>query len=667
MAVDTIYLRDSTTDTTYYWVSADGTNWSDSIVSTYDVPYYKISSVSLKDTKAHYFEFKGALFCCQQYDDQTYSKLYINGDLGVVKTGGSTTSVIADSGSVTWTADEAINCILVIVSGTGKSQPQNWRVITDNTATSSGETTFTVEAFDVAPAAGDIFAIVASDKWTEITDFDTNWNVRVTDVLSANGSMYFACGDSTAMVRVNAYSNAGAWTYTYSGITASVDAETGQFTYLGQASDQAGNYIWGAKGGYPSTIAYATAADNTGFTGSNETVLTFSSAINVGDLEERITGLEVYGEYGELVVLKEGSIHRIFDKKPYQIGVREMERAKDGRNGKAHCVHGAYLFFSFQNTVFRYYQNNVDRVGPDTAEVGIPTSNRAGHFADLTGYPGLVLGAMDAGEDGVSSVLSYNGQGWCELYRGTAGERIQSIYVQPIPGNAPDRLWISQAETHVWMPMSIDPYNHPSDSYNPYVFATEGILITAWYYLGLQEIDKLFNSIKVVCEDAGTDEQVYVSYQVDDGTTWTDVAGSINQFSEELDLATVPSVTGKRIRFRLRLTSSDGADTPRVLATVLEAITRLPNKYITTLTFRVVDYDTDLTGNKDLYTSADTKLNDLDGMMNLIAPVSVTSMVSQLDGAKAFVDALNMNPYIVSVGNHKRKEGYIGQIRLVEI
>ena len=58
-----------------------------------------------------------------------------------------------------------------------------------------------------------------------------------------------------------------------------------------------------------------------------------SSAINVGNLWERITGLEVYGDYGNLHVLKEGSVWQIIDKKPYRIDIREMGNTMDYRNG----------------------------------------------------------------------------------------------------------------------------------------------------------------------------------------------------------------------------------------------------------------------------------------------------------------------------------------------
>jgi hypothetical protein len=663
--VDLEYLRSATNNS--YWQSTNGTTWS--TVTATPPPAFTAYPTAI-DTKPKLFEYKGALYAVSINDDASTSKLYLNGDQGVVKTGGSVTSVIADSGVKTWAEDEAIGCVMKIVAGSAAAQPQPWRPITDNLVTDvNGETTFTVApAFDVAPAAGDIFAIVASDDWTEVVGFDTNYKTassgitpRVTDVLAVNGAVYFAMGDGQVLTRMYAYSNAGAWTYDYSTFgtyTGSV-AETGKFTHLAYGSDQTGTYIFGAKGGYPSTVAKAPAVD---YTAASPTpaALVFATAENVGDLWEQITGIEVYGEYGNLFAFKEGSIWFRMDGNWYKTDIREMENTRDNRNGRAHMVHGMYLYFSWHNTVERYYSNLVDGVGPEQAEVGTPDATKAGHFSSLVGYPGLVIGAVDAGTSGYSTILAYNGVGWCEWYAGAQGARIQSLYVQSIPGNKVDRLWAGVGSDIVWLPLSVDPFNHPDSSY---YFTDSGYLITSWYYLGLQDIDKLYNSLKMVVENtsstSGAEERVALAYQKDGDTTWTDVTGYYDSFSEELDLASTPSVTGKRIRFKFTLSSHDGANTPRIVATILEAITRLPNKYITTVTARLDPDD------PDDYTSALTKFNALTTMQDAVLPVTVESLVDMLDGKTAFIDGLTPRGY--KAINKNGRTSYVIQFSLIEI
>lgn len=224
--------------------------------------------------------------------------------------------------------------------------------------------------------------------------------------------------------------------------------------------------------------------------------------------------------------------------------------------------------------------------------------------------------------------------------------------------------------------MSIDPFNHPKDgtyTANSYNFCTSGELITAWIYLGLHAVDKLFNSIRLVTECGiamgTTTEDVEVSYMKDDDTSWTAIATHFTTFSQEQDLVSgTPTVAGKRIRFKFNLKSHDGAYTPRILASVLEAMVRLPVKYATTLTFLIEDDALDMQGFPDEYTSHSTKLTALESMMNQAAPVTVTSIVTQLNGRTAFVDSINVSPMKVHIKTATGdREAYVGRMSLIEV
>lgn len=670
-------------------ISTNGSDWTSGSITFYYEPYFTIYG-SDKICKQNLFEYKGALFTVGKVDDNTAPKLYIIGDQGMCETTDTTTTVIKTHSSVRdWAEDEAIGAILVLVSGTGSDQPQNWRPITDNAAHADGPpitNSFTVSpAFDVMPDDTTQYAIVASDVLKEVTDaagasFSTNyWTTASTtgtpivkDVLVANGAVYFALGEGSEVVitRMHAYDNSGTWTFSFSDLndyTDGTEPETAAFSYLKLASDQAGTYIWGAKGGVPSSIYYASIVDATAWT-STATALTWSSAINVGELDERITGLEVYGDYGNLFVLKEGSIWQIIDKKPYRVDVREMGNTTDYRNGAAHTVHGKYLYFSWHDTLMRYIDGYIDGVGPDQAEVGTPTANRAGHFSSLTGYKGLVLGSIDAGTSGVSSVNAYNGQGWCELYSGTSGARIQNIYVQSIPGNTVDRLWISEGAKIVWIPLSTDPFNHPDSSYN---FSTSGYLITSWFYVGLQEVSKLFANLKMVIENTtASEEWVTAEYQVDGDTSWNDVNNTalneFDTFSEEVALYSTYILDGKRIRFRFTLYSHDGAETPRIIASVLEAAVRVPTKYVTQVMCRLADDDRTLEGAPDDTRLAITKYNALVAMQTLATPVSISSPVELINSKYAFVD--NVTPIQTAIFDKAgKKNKYVVSFSLIEV
>ena len=66
-------------------------------------------------------------------------------------------------------------------------------------------------------------------------------------------------------------------------------------------------------------------------------------------------------------------------------------------------------------------------------------------------------------------------------------------------------------------------------------------------------------------------------------------------------------------------------DSPRIIASVLEAAVRVPNKYITNVMCRLEDYDTQRDGAPDEVDLAISKWNRLTWMQSLAKPVSVES------------------------------------------
>ena len=650
-----------------WWAENPPMTWT--ATSAAPGPFFTVYAAAL-NTNVLAFTYKGALYGVTRPDDGTYSKLMINGDAGAATALSTTTSVKLGSGLATHTANDAVGQILKIMSGTGSDQPQNWRIITANDATGTtgaGITVFTVSAFDVAPDVTSVIAIKGSNVWTEITGFHTNYATAVVrDILVCHGAVYFACGDALAMIRWASRNAAGVWTHDWSGVGGSA-AEDGTFTFLARGQDQYGEYILGAKGGYPAQTQRATAVDWSAGTGAAK--LTWDAAVSMGDLYERITGLGNYGQYGQSLGLKEGSVHTYYEKAWQVLSCPAMYATLDSRTGRAWCVQEPYLYYSYNNTIVRYFNQYLDGVGPDKAEVAIPTGNRYGPFTCLKVYPGLVLGSVDAGPGvNVSTVLAYNEHGWCELYRASPGARIQNIYLQEIDGQAPARLWISEGTKLVWIPMSPDPLNHPSDGYNPYQFCADGYLITAWNYLGVHGVDKLFNSIRVVAENlsatVGAECLVYVSYQVDEGD-WTFIETAISAFDQELDLATAPSVHGKRIRFMFGLHTTTGLTSPRIIATVLEALAVYPIRYITDIRFRVGDKDVDLNHKPDKYQDHDLKLNDLETLQADAVPPLITAVSTQIHNKYQRIDAINIDPH--KIETETGEEVYIGTATLVEV
>ena len=77
------------------------------------------------------------------------------------------------------------------------------------------------------------------------------------------------------------------------------------------------------------------------------------------------------------------------------------------------------LFFSWHDTVMRYYRGYLDNVGPNSQDISSPQNYR-GVISQLVSYPGMLVASIDAGDNGYSTVNAYNGSGWCNLFTAPA-------------------------------------------------------------------------------------------------------------------------------------------------------------------------------------------------------------------------------------------------------
>jgi hypothetical protein len=268
-----------------------------------------------------------------------------------------------------------------------------------------------------------------------------------------------------------------------------------------------------------------------------------------------------------------------------KIPLEELGSLSSPENGLGHCVNGTYLYFNIGEKIERYFNRTLDDVGPDRDE-GLP-NDRPGIPKSLVSYPGRVYAAIDAGSGGTSSVLALDGTAWHEVYRAPqSGLRIKNIYAQAIPNTNVDRLWISMGSDVVWVPISLNPYTE-----SDFTFTHEGHLITSYIYANLQDVVKLWKSLKIFVENVTATRNIIADYQVDGDTTWTEIGTFDTVPVEEIDIAsTLPQA--KRIRYRLRFFTDDQTETPRLKAIVTEGVAFVPVKYQYAWTFKVTQ-DTD--------------------------------------------------------------------------
>jgi len=661
-------------------MSNNGTTWT-SLGYDFNL-YYRVLPAD-KYMRAFFGEYRGVGLCALTYEDGTVSDVLMNGECGVAS--GASSSTTLHVHGKTWTADVWKGCIVKIMKGTGKGQ---WRLITSNI---SDELTVS-PAWDVTPATlVSEYAIVASDIWTEIgTAAYTaghGWTagpppVVATDMIVANGMVFFALGDAVAVSRLRLYNNAGTWTEVWLN-----EAAGSMGTYLGRAGDQNGDYLWTLTRGGPSTYNYAdiSTVDGSGGGASPAALTWLATALNIGNTDSFTSNCLNYGEYGNLYVIKEDGIMQIVDKKPYLVPISELPESCDYRNGIAAIQWNVYLVFSWHNTLLRWYQNSLDNIGMTSTENGLPY-NRQGNVAAVVGYPGMLIKAIDAGPNGYSSILAWNAQGWCELYRApVAGRRIRSMWIQPIPGDAVDRLWFTCGSDIMHLPLSEDPFRHPTtsaDVYNHYTYSHQGTFITAWYNLGSDAIKKIFEHINVSLDGnfngAGLETTVY--YQVNyESDTWvkltTDYAGSSIYAEREIDPTNAHAVTGYHIRFKFVMRNAaysgdphDTKYTTRITKTGLDLVARVPHKHKVVMTFRAVDNDVCLPRSAqahDDYTSADDKLDQLNTWANANTALTTGSVLKRLDSLSVLIEAPDERA--LKDEQQAQVEGYICQMEWTEL
>lgn len=615
--------------------SANGTTWSASAIDL----YYRVTDA---DTTKYPILFR---YLYSQYlilnADSGAPTLYINGDRGVAdaNTGALTTLVDA---AKSWTNDEWIGSIVYVFKGTGASERQPWRTITDNDGT-----TLTVDsAWKIEHDTTTEYVIFNSSKWTEITGHGLT--APVTDVCVINNYCYLCQGDSVAIMRWRAYNNSGTFTNEF----AADGTNKAMFLEPTRESDSV-LYLWRANNSDASSdISVSRAASPTTWAD-----LSFGTALPLRDQLGKITQLQEYDQ--KAWVMREGSVFAAAGTKVDEINLREIHTMMESTNGAAVTVQNVYLFFNLGAGVERYYSSAMDDVGPNR-EDGLPTTKQ-GVISALLAYPGRYMAAIDGGTSGTSSVMMNNGTGWHNVFTAPAtGERILSIDFQPIQSSVSDRLWVAVGSDIIWLPfpsLTLDPTKDSN-----YHFGHYGNFTSGWMYVGMVDAFKFFKSLKLFAEDLDEDGQtVEADYQIDDTEEWVPLEAAFDTSPvHEINLKEDFGVMGKRLRFRLHLYTNDNHKTPLIKTTVIENISQVAVKYSYGFMYRVVDGDRNLMGEPTEITAEEFQETVDDWAANL-TPLKMHGWRHRFDNKTVFIDPTQSSPI------KEMSEGYLEKLTVVEI
>lgn len=565
--------------------------------------YYRLTEANTTNTCIPY-----------EYKEQQYfvisgatgaPRLYMAGDRGTADANTGQMSKVIDA-TKTWSTNQWVGHVVMLTDGTGKLEPNIWRTVTANDASS-----LTVDVDWTITQDTTTEYVILGTTLTEITGHGLT--APVTSVLvSTTGVIYFAMGDAVTMRRMREYTSTGTWTREFADETATTKAvhmvykPQSQKIVISNNSDASGNVS-------VTTSTNATIPDW-------GTALTWGTAVKVDSKYRRITSLVVYPDAAgnEAVWAMKTDVPFMIPStgNPYPINLPEMKTVRSPNNGVNPLVNGVYLYFPMLQGLERYYAMQVDDIGPNLGE-GLPV-NRRGPIVAMQGYPGKMFIAIDAGTAGYSSIMDSGG--WHERYRAPYGQRITAMAFQVVPGTGLDRLWFYQGNDLLFLPFPSDTVNELEDANYP--FAPEFSVTLSRMHAGMFDTQKIIKKVKLQTErlevNDATGEPVCwfeLDYRLDANDEWTTIEDPFTVSpNQEVDFTKQYGVSGKRVQFRFRGYSTDAYKTPVFIAIIIGAVLRVDVKnFYGPFTFRLMDDEPSLTlRERDTGMTAAEKLQTLE-------------------------------------------------------
>lgn len=534
--------------------SQDGSSWS----TTNYTAYYRVTGV---DAKCYHLPFviDEQQYFVSIYRDSTASKVYMVGVRGKATAASATT--LTNSNAALGTNGEYVGARIKIIRGTGRGQV---RVIQSHTATS-----ITVDTWDITPSTDSEYIVYETDRLTEVST--TGLGV-VTDVVVYDNIAIFAQGESVNIrkMRFNAGASPPAHEFADDG---SNRASLLEFGYVaGQG------VLWRGT----NSTAVTVSRSNKVTWGNNHS---FGSAIAVGSASAPITNLLHYTNPGNavsrLAVFKTSENGFIDDDKWYRDNLN-IGAFPEATNGVAATVHGLYKFYNWSNSMERQYGDAVDDIDPNR-EAGMP-AGRQGYISCVEAHPvGIILG-IDAGVDGTSSVLFFDGNFYHEIYRAfETGKRIRSLVWQPNQGGK-KFLWVGVGDDLIYLEFPRATRNPLADPTQRYMW--EVSVVSSVHDLGNSSMYKLWKDLAFVTKNFdGRNVKGYLDIRVDgdiDSDRWTHIeAGEIR--NSPIEVVKILKGGAQQFQYRIRALSNNATVPPIFNGITVKAVGQTP--YASQFTF----------------------------------------------------------------------------------
>lgn len=360
-----------------------------------------------------------------------------------------------------------------------------------------------------------------------------------------------------------------------------------------------GGFLWA---GYGPNVFYTSTP---GADGSPD----WTGPIVIGLAGEKVTGLAGQGDYMYVATEKELVYVGFADE---VLGV-SVWGSPSPHNGKGMLHYQGQLFIPVQESLIRFDGTSILPVGIDLGE-GLP-GDRQGNVAALTSTNNwLLMGVNPRNANTVGGgVWAFNGQGWHHIATLPPGISISSLYYR----RSNQRLYIGCDTGHVFS-LYLTDVAQVVDTTEP-EFAPVGWVETDWFFGGLKEIEKDFESVYVSGEDCTANQYVDVYWRDDESTEW-EYLGRVDDNRVELrwsDYSTRPKSRQLKLGLLMRTTAANAS--PLIRAIRIKYHPMVSDWFRWSFPILVSDNQQELGGGKSTY-NAYQKRTHLDGLITQVPP-----------------------------------------------
>jgi hypothetical protein len=293
-------------------------------------------------------------------------------------------------------------------------------------------------------------------------------------------------------------------------------------------------------------------------------------------------------------------------------------------NGRRMINHQGSLFIPMQQSIMRFDGSSMMPIGMDMGE-GLP-ANRVGIVIGLQSLNNWLVATLEHTEllNHRASVWAYNDQGWHALGELPLNLNAEGGMAYSV---ATRRLYIGSTYGTVWEIPIADSANYNYITGLSMPKASNGWMETDWFFGGLKEVDKDFESVYISGENFSATLYAKVYWQDDDSTDW-ELLGTVTADRTELrwdDYDTRPNTRQLKLGILLVTASAEEEDTPIIRAVRIKYHPMVSDWFRWSFPILVSDNQQELGGTLSTYT-ADQKRTHLDSLITQVAPFILEDM-----------------------------------------